>query len=111
MACSHGSLCIINVHVCVPVFVCIYFCLLREKEKADNVGAQSRKGFKIRLGCKGGNSSEGNFLLLLFLGSGFCQPPQSENRRAALGRELEPSRCWITGLCAERTEPGIVLSA
>lgn len=50
------SLCIVSVHVCAPVFVCIYFCLLREREKADNVGAQNRKGFKIRLGCKGGNT-------------------------------------------------------
>ncbi|ELK18414.1 hypothetical protein PAL_GLEAN10008546 [Pteropus alecto] len=43
----------------------------RKEEKVDNVGAQNRQSFKIRLQCKGGNSSEGHFLLLLFRGSGF----------------------------------------
>lgn len=78
------------------MFVCIYFCLLREREKADNVGAKNRKGFKIRLGCKAGNSYEGHFLLLFF-GSGFWISSASLPSRRTGGR-LWAGRTGTTSL-------------
>lgn len=65
MECSHGSLSALWVCMCVYLCLCASIPVSRGKEKRpDNVGAQNRKGFKIRLQCKGGNSSTGRFLLL-----------------------------------------------
>lgn len=102
--CSHGSFSALRVcmFVCLCLCASISVCCGKE-EKADNVGAQNRKGFKIRLRCKGGNSSIGHslLLLLLFLGSGFWISSAGLPRLRAGGGsgqgELEPRRCGITG--------------
>lgn len=46
------------------LFLGIYFYLLGKEQKPTNVGAQNRKGLKIRLKCKGVSRPEGHLLLL-----------------------------------------------
>lgn len=95
------------VYTCVSAFVCVHLFLFCKEEKAASAGAKNRKGFKMRLRCKGGNSSEGHFLLLLFhIGSGFwissARLPRLRMGRGVLWAGRTGTRssllgCWLTG--------------
>nr|XP_031323214.1 meiosis 1 arrest protein isoform X1 [Camelus dromedarius] len=95
------------VYTCVRAFVCVHLFLFCKEEKAASAAAKNRKGFKMRLRCKGGNSSEGRFLLLLFhIGSGFwissARLPRLRMGWGVLWAGRTGTRssllgCWLTG--------------